>query len=134
MLVSLWDDCSAKIQTSQFRLKRTFGHTTLCPSGYLTVERLVGYFCIDSVSVVLGSDRAILDFYLRSFKFVAFHEFEEGLIAVHRGHFELVFVPVFIEATLDVAFTHVECVPVCFGTVRADKDTKGNVEHRALGI
>ena len=124
----------AEIQTCHFCLKCTLRHASLRSGWDVSLEWLVGNFCIDSVSVVLCSDSSIFNFNFSPFKFIAFHEFKEWLIPIHGSHFQLVLVPIFRKTAFDVALTHIERMPVCLRTVRANEDTESNIEHSALGI
>ena len=85
---------------------------------------------IDAVSVELDSDGAILLHDRQLLNVVLLDELKKGPVSVELRHFELVLVPVLVEAGLHVALGHVKDGPVDAGACLANENAKRHVEVR----
>ena len=83
---------------------------------------------VQPISVVFYSNRFVLLRNAQLLDVILLQKLKVGSIAKHLSHFQLVNVPVFTEARFNIAFSHVEDLPVDVGAEVADEDSIGDIE------
>lgn len=87
---------------------------------------------VQPVSVVLDRNSFVLLRNAQLLDVILLQKLKVGPIAKHLSHFQLVNVPVFIEARFDIAFSHVKDLPMDVGAEVADEDSVGDIEMSAF--